>query len=87
MSAILSYGLTTYAAEVNPWDLSQPLMCEYQYDEGEPARVGGPPDSWHPGYPPCVEITSCKLGGVELIDMLSSKQRETLEEAILELHE
>lgn len=87
MSAVLISSPRALMAEVNPYELSQPMVCEYTYDEGEAPRIFGPIDIAHPGWPPCVEILSCKLAGVELIDFLSSTQRERLEDALMELHE
>lgn len=85
MSAVLSYS-GTRMAEVNPYELEQPMVCEYSYDEGEKG-IFWPTELAHPGSPPCVELLSCRIGGVEVIDMLVSKQREHIEEALLALHE
>lgn len=88
MSAVLKIASPfSLTAEVNPYDLEQPFVCSYTYDKGEAPRIFGPIDIAHPGWPACVEILSCKLAGVELIDFLSSTQRERLEDALMELHE
>lgn len=70
-------------AEVNPYDLAAPMVCEYEYDEGEaPTIAYGEFD--HPGFPANATLLSCKVGGVDLMDMLSSSQVERIEDAILE---
>ena len=70
--------------EVNPYDLEQPMVCEFEFDPGEDPIVTGGPDNWHPGSPPNVVLLSCRIGGVLVDDMLSLQQTERIEEAILE---
>lgn len=85
MSAVLKIAspraMTTIVA---PYDF--PMVVEYEYDEGESA-IFWPTELSHPGCPPCVELLSCRIGGVEVIDMLSRTQRDRIEEALMELHE
>jgi hypothetical protein len=81
VSAVLAHRALT--AEVNPWELSEPMRCEFEHDKGEPS-IFWPTDLAHPGSPPSVQLLSCRIGGVEVIDMLSSGQRERIEEAILD---
>lgn len=70
--------------EVNPYDLSEPMVCEVEYEAGEAPRLSGWPDDWHPGSPPNAVLLSCKVAGVDLMDMLSSGQVDRIESAILE---
>lgn len=61
--------------------LGVPLDCSYGY-------VPGSQQTWtDPGYPACAEIDSVKVGGVEILDMLSNHQRESIETLILEERE
>jgi hypothetical protein len=69
-------------ATVEPYGF--PMVCEYEHDEGEAPIVNGGPDNWHPGSPPNAVLLTCRVGGVDITDMLSSSQVERLEEAILE---
>lgn len=86
MSAVLISSPRALMAEVNPYELEQPMVCSYEYDEGEPS-IFWPTELAHPGCPPCVELLSCRIGGVEVIDMLSRTQMDRIEEALMELHE
>jgi hypothetical protein len=72
-------------AVVAPWGFD--MECSYEYDEGEPPTIQyGEFD--HPGTPANVALLSCKVGGVDLIDMLSLRQQNHIEESILEqIHE
>jgi hypothetical protein len=80
--AIAGIRLTSpYArtAVVCPWDF--PCVVEFEFHEGEPASVSGSPDNWHPGYPPNVALLSCRVGGVDITEMLSNSQQERIEDA------
>ena len=67
---------------VSPWGF--PIEASYEYDAGEPARISGGPDNWQPGTPPNAFLLSCRIEGVDVTEMISSDQRERLEEAILD---
>lgn len=55
-----------------------PMSVEYDYTPGEG-------QTWtDPGYPACAEMHSCKVGGVQVLDMLSAEQREAIETLILD---
>mgnify|MGYP006136825797 FL=1 len=69
--------------EVNPYDLSEPMVCEYEATEEEPAILW-PTELAHPGSPAEVCLLVCKVAGVDLMDLLSGKQIERIESAILE---
>lgn len=60
-----------------------PMLVEFEYQEGESA-IFWPTEFAHPGSPDNAVLLSCKVGGVDLMDMLSSKQVDRIEEAILE---
>lgn len=81
MSAVLKIAspraMTTI---VTPYDF--PMVVEYEYDEGEPS-IFWPTERAHPGSPPNASLLSCKVGGVNVYDMLSPDQIERIEEAIL----
>lgn len=87
MSAVLLSSQRAQLAQVNPYELSAPMVCEYEYDEGEPPVIHGPQEIAHPGWPANVQLLSCKVEGVEIYDMLSPQQVETIEEAILDMLE
>ena len=70
-----------HSTVVSPYDF--PMEVEYEYDEGEPPIIAyGEFD--HPGSPANATLMSCKVGGVEIYEMLSSSQIERIEEEILE---
>lgn len=85
MSAVLKIAspraMTTIVA---PYDF--PMVVEYEYDEGESA-IFWPTERAHPGSPPNASLLSCKVGGVDIYEMLSSDQIERIEDVILEQHE
>ena len=56
-----------------------PMECDYEYDPGEPAT------STHPGWPENATLCKCKVGGVDILEMLSNRQRDEIEIAILEV--
>lgn len=68
-------------ATVSPYGFD--MECEYEYDEGE-APILWPTEIAHPGTPPNAELLACRVGGVDLMDMLSSAQVARVEDAILE---
>lgn len=57
------------------------MTCEYDYVPGESQTMTDP------GYPACAELTSVKVGGVEVLDMLSNEQREAIDTLICEARE
>lgn len=84
-SLALPVRLTSpYARTIDITVYGVPMVCEYQYEKGEPCRASGPPDSWDPGYPPNVALLSCSVGGVDITEMLSNAQQEHIEDAILD---
>jgi hypothetical protein len=58
------------------------MECEYEYDPGEEA-IHWPTSAAHPGSPANVQVLVCRIGGVDVIDMLSFDQTERIEEEIL----
>lgn len=60
-----------------------PMECVVDYQEGE-STILWPTDMAHPGSPPECVLESCKVGGVEIIDMLTASQLERLENAAAE---
>lgn len=57
------------------------MDCTYDYTPG----CG---QTWlEPGYPACAEVNSVKVGGVEVLDMLSNEQREAIDTLICEQRE
>jgi hypothetical protein len=77
-------GLSQFTASVSLWGV--PMDCEYEYEEGE-APIYWPTDNAHPGSPSELTMLSCKVGGVNIMEMLSAKQQERIEEKLLEQHE
>lgn len=73
-------------AEVDPYQLGAPLVCDYEYDEGE-YPVFWPTERSHPGSPSNIQLLACRIGGVDVFPMLSNDQVERIEESLLELHE
>ena len=59
------------------------MECGVEYDEGE-LPIYSPHEIAHPGTPPNAVLLSCKVNGVDLMDMLSSAQVARVEDAILE---
>jgi hypothetical protein len=67
-------------ATVAPWGFD--MDCSYEYDEGEPPTIQyGEFD--HPGSPANVALLSCRVGGVDITEMLDLDRQERIEEAIL----
>ena len=55
-----------------------PLECEIYWEAGEP-------QTWSdPGYPAQATLESAKVGGVNIIEILSDDQREQIETSFLE---
>lgn len=69
--------------EVNPYDLAQPMVCEVEYEPGESA-IFWPTEFAHPGSADHVVLLTCKVAGVDLMDLLSSNQIDRIESAVLE---
>jgi hypothetical protein len=67
-------------AVVQPYGF--PMECEYEYDEGE-APIYWPTELAHPGCPPNAELMACRVGGVDIYEMLKHEQIERIEDAIL----
>ena len=63
-------------AIVRPWGFD--INITFDYDPGEPP-IFSPIDEAHPGSEPYAVIMKAVVGGVEVYDMLSSDQLETLE--------
>jgi hypothetical protein len=66
---------------VSPYDF--PMEVSFEYDEGE-SPILWPTELAHPGAPSNVVLLSCVVGGVDLMDMLSSQQVDRIEAAILD---
>jgi hypothetical protein len=71
----------SHSMTVQPWGFA--MECEYEYDPGEPT-IWHPAELSHPGSPPNVALLSCKVGGVDLMEMLSFDQQERIEGVILD---
>jgi hypothetical protein len=57
-----------------------PLVCGFQYDPAEPR-------TWdHPGSPANVALCTCKVAGVDLMEMLSVSQQDDIEGLLLEAY-
>jgi hypothetical protein len=66
-----SYELIAGADEV-------PLVCHIEYDPGTP-------DTWaEPGDPGCFNVFNVYMRGVDLIEMLSPSQIETIKDAFID---
>ena len=58
-----------------------PLECKVYWEAADP-------QTWsEPGYPAQATIESAKVGGVDIIEILSDDQREQIETAFLESQE
>ena len=66
-------------AVVSPWGFD--LECTYEYQAAEMPVLFG--DNSHPGSPANAQLLTCKVGGIEITDMLSNGQRERIEEALI----
>jgi hypothetical protein len=66
---------------VNVWGFE--MIAEYEYDPGESPcyDVESNPG---PGSPPNATLCGCRVGGVQIVEMLSPDQIERIEEKILE---
>jgi hypothetical protein len=71
---------SVFTASVNVWGVE--LECDYDYDEGEPPWFDEANPS--PGSPPNAILYACRVGGVNIIEMLSESQRECIEEKLIE---
>jgi hypothetical protein len=54
-------------ATVSPWGFR--MECDFDFDAGEPA-IWSPIDRAHPGTPPNAELIACRVGGVDITEML-----------------
>jgi hypothetical protein len=66
---------------VSPWGFR--MEVDYDDQPGEPS-IYWPTERAHPGSPANAVLLSCKVGGVEIYEMLDSGQIERIEEKILE---
>ncbi len=77
----LSGGACHYpTAIVRPWGFD--IHITFDYDEGEPP-IFSPIDEAHPGADPYAVILKAQIGGVEVYEMLTSAQLNTLEDHAL----
>lgn len=54
------------------------MVCAYDYSPAErETRID-------PGQPEVAELYECKVGGIDIVDMLSAEQRDAIESLILE---
>lgn len=58
------------------------MVVEYDYDPGEPGIPSG--DEAHPGTAAEACLCACRVGGVNIFNMLDDWQLERIETAILE---
>jgi hypothetical protein len=54
------------------------MSCQYEYDPAEPRTY------LHPGSPANASLCSCKVGGVDLMEMLTREQQDEIETLLLE---
>lgn len=73
-----------YAKTIEVTCYGVPMEVSFEHDPGESPIVTGGPDNWHPGTPPNAALLSCRIGGVEVLDMLTAAQVARVEETILE---
>jgi hypothetical protein len=66
---------------VNVWGFD--MDVGYEFEAGEPAVINDVTGG-HPGSPDNAKLTSCRIKGVEIIEMLKPDQIERVEEAILQ---
>lgn len=55
---------TTFERETPNGDLMY-IEVEYNIDPGEKGIRWGDPGGWTPDYPPSIEVTSCRVDGIE----------------------
>lgn len=67
-------------ATVSPYDFN--MDCTFEYTEGEPLVMWG--DYPHPGSPAYCVLIACRVGGVDIYEMLDDKQIERIEALLLE---
>jgi hypothetical protein len=72
-------------AQVSPWGF--PMEVSYEFEEGEPPILSASGNFDHPGYPANVAMLSCRVGGVDITEMVRNEQQERIEEAVLRLIE
>ena len=72
--------MSQHTSIVDLWGF--PITVTYEYDEGEPA-IFWPTERAHPGSPPNAALLSCLIGGVEVLEMLSARQIDRIEEACI----
>jgi hypothetical protein len=54
------------------------MACSYEYDPAEPRTY------LHPGSPENAALISCKVGGVDLMEMLTREQQDEIETLLLQ---
>lgn len=57
-----------------------PMVCDYEYDPAEPSTY------LYPGAPENAALVSCRVGGVDVLEMLTNEQQDEIEVLILEAH-
>ncbi len=80
--------MSKFRTTIQPADRNPEIavVVEYAYHKGSPGRLSGPPENCYPPEPAYIEITSVKVGAVEIV--LSEAETERLaaeiEDAITE---
>jgi hypothetical protein len=69
-------GSNEHTLIVEPYGF--PMVCEFEFYPGESGTFTTP------GTPDNLQMLSCTVGGVDIVDMLSNSQRERIEELLLE---
>jgi hypothetical protein len=54
------------------------MECDFEYDAGE-HPIFWPTERAHPGTPPNAELLACRVGGIDITEMLTSDQRAAIE--------
>lgn len=61
-----------------------PLVCEFEFDPGEPA-IYWPTEHAHPGCRPYAVLTRCTAGGVDILPLLSQETAANIEKELADL--
>ncbi len=69
----------TLTAVVSPYGFD--MTCEYEYQAAELPILFG--SNSHPGSPANAQLLTCKVGSIEITDMLTNGQRERIEDLII----
>jgi hypothetical protein len=70
-----------YTAVVSPWGFD--MECDYSYDPGESANYDLRSNP-APGTPANAELIACRVGSIDITEMVSLCQREFIEEKLIE---